>query len=95
MVQQLRTDEPRYVCIIPVDSFTGNQDEEFVSFGVSVDDAKSKAEYSLAENYGCDSDEIYKLMQQSRTEPLSQWCSQPRSLLGSAEVEEESPHSFR
>lgn len=89
MVQQLRTDEPQYVCVIPVDSVTGNQDEELVTFGVSVDDAKSKAEQLLAENYRCNDHQIHKLIQKARIEPLSQWCSQPRSLLASAEVEED------
>lgn len=81
MVQQLRQDEPQYVCVIPVDSVTGNQDEEIVCFGVSADDAKSKAEQLLAEDYGCNDSEIHGLMQQAKIEPLSQWCS-PRAPQG-------------
>jgi len=75
MVQQLRQDEPQYVCVIPICSITGNQDEENMTFGVSIDDAKNKAEQLLAENYGCNDDAVRKLIQQARIEPLSHWCS--------------------
>jgi len=34
MVQQLRPGEPLYSCVVPIDSFTANQDEEIVTFGV-------------------------------------------------------------
>jgi len=49
-----------------------------VTFGVSSNEAKNKAE-PLAENYGCN-DEIRKLIQQARIEPLSHWCSQHKAL---------------
>jgi hypothetical protein len=75
MVQQLRPEEPLYSCVVPIDSFTANQDEEIVTFGVSSNEAKNKAEQLLAENYGCNDDEIRKLIQQARIEPLSHWCS--------------------
>lgn len=75
MVQELRPDEPQYVCVIAVDSVTENQDEELVTFGLSADDAKSKAEQLLAKNYGCSGDEIHQLIQQAKIEPLAQWCS--------------------
>ncbi len=75
MVQQFRQDEPQYICVIPVDSVTRNQDEEIVTFGISADDAKTKAEQLLAENYGCSNSEIHRLIQQARIEPVSQWCS--------------------
>jgi len=40
MVQEIRQNEPQYICIIPVDKITGNQDEEIMSFGISADEAK-------------------------------------------------------
>jgi hypothetical protein len=77
MVQQPRQEDrpPLYSCVIAIDSVTGRQDEEIISFGVSVDDAKNKAQQLLAENYGCDESQILKLIQQARIEPLSPWCS--------------------
>lgn len=75
MVQQLRPGEPQYTCVIPVDSVTGNQDEEIVTFGVSTDDAKNQAEQLLVEKYGCNDSEVRQLAQQARIEPLSPWCS--------------------
>jgi hypothetical protein len=75
MVQQLRQDEPQYICVIPVDSVTGNQDEEIVTFGISADDAKNQAQKLLADNYGCNDSDIHLLIQQARIEALSQWCS--------------------
>ncbi len=75
MVQQLRQDEPQYICVIPIDSLTGHQDEEIMTFGVSADDAKNKAEQLLGENYGCNDFQKSQLMQQARIETLSPWCS--------------------
>ena len=76
MVQQPRQDEPQqYVCVIPVDTITGNEDEEIVAFGVSLDEAKNQAQKLLADNYGCNNSEIHLLRQQARIELLSQWCS--------------------
>jgi len=75
MVQQLRPEEPQYSCVIPVDSVTGNQDEEIVTFGVSASDAKNKAKQLLADNYRCNGSVIRQLLQQARIEPLSHWCS--------------------
>ncbi|MBV9385123.1 MAG: hypothetical protein JOZ78_01710 [Chroococcidiopsidaceae cyanobacterium CP_BM_ER_R8_30] len=75
MVQSVRQEEPQYVCVVPVETVTGHQDEEIMTFGVSVDEAISKAEQLLTETYGCNRDAIYKLMKQAQVEPLSQWCS--------------------
>lgn len=72
-MQQLR--EPQYICVIPVDGITGNLDEEIITFGVSGDEAKNKAEQLLADKYGCNEAEVFQLIQQARVEPLSQWCS--------------------
>ena len=75
MVQSVRPEESQYVCVVPVETVTERQDEEIVTFGVSVDEAISKAEQLLTEKYGCNGDAIHKLMKQARVEPLSQWCS--------------------
>jgi len=72
-MQQLR--EPQYICVIPVDSVTGNLDEEIMTFGVSADEAKNKAEQLLTNKYGCNEAEVFQLIQQARIERLSQWCS--------------------
>lgn len=75
MVQQPRREEPLYSCVIPVDSVTGHQDEEVVTFGVSAEDAKSQAEQLLASDYGCSDQEIRQLLGQARVDPISPWCS--------------------
>jgi hypothetical protein len=75
MVQQVRQEEPRYSCVITIESVTGNQDEEIVTFGISADDAKNQAALLLADNYGCNESEILQLIQQARIEPLAHWCS--------------------
>ena len=75
MVQQLRQEEPLYSCVIPIDSVTGNQDEEIVTFGISAEDATNKAKQLLADNYGCNESQILKLIEQARIEPLAHWCS--------------------
>ena len=79
MVQQLRLEEPQYSCVVPIDNFTGNQDEEIMTFGVSALEVKNKAEQLLVDNYGCNEAQIRQLMQQARIEPLSQWCSSNNS----------------
>jgi alpha-D-ribose 1-methylphosphonate 5-triphosphate synthase subunit PhnL len=53
MVQQIRHGEQQYICVVPVESITGNQEEEIMTFGVSADEAKHQAEELLANNYGC------------------------------------------
>lgn len=75
MVQQLRQDEPQYSCTVPIESITGNQDEEIVAFGVSVWDTKNKAKQLLVDRYGCNDDEISQLLQLAQIEQLSNWCS--------------------
>lgn len=75
MVQQVRQSEPQYSCVIAIDSVTGHQDEEIITFGVSADEAKNKAEQLLADQYGCSDSQIQELIQQARIEPLSHWCS--------------------
>lgn len=42
MVQQIRSNQPQYICIIPIERLTGNRDEEIMTFGVSADEAKTK-----------------------------------------------------
>jgi hypothetical protein len=75
MVQQIRQGEPQYICVIPVESITGNQQEELMAFGVSADEAKHQAEELLANNYGCKSSQVVELMRSARIEPIGQWCS--------------------
>jgi hypothetical protein len=48
MVQQPRRDEPLYCCIVPVETITGNQEEELTTFGTSVDAAQCQAQQILA-----------------------------------------------
>ncbi|WP_193196089.1 hypothetical protein [Nostoc sp. MG11] len=74
MVQQIRHNEPQYICIIPVDRITGNQDEEIITFGVSANEAKNQGEQLLTSTYGCNQSQVLELMQQARIEPISQWC---------------------
>jgi hypothetical protein len=54
MVQQIRFNQPPYVCMIPIKSLTGNQEEEIMTFGVSTPEVKNKAEQLLASTYGFD-----------------------------------------
>ena len=75
MVQQIRHNEPQYICIIPVETITANQDEEIITFGVSADDAKKQGEELLASTYGCNQSQVLELMQQERIEPIAQWCA--------------------
>ncbi|ARV59239.1 hypothetical protein BZZ01_11920 [Nostocales cyanobacterium HT-58-2] len=75
MVQQIRPSEPQYICVIPVESITGNHEEEIMTFGVSADEAKHQAEQLLRNNYGCERSQVMELMQQARIEQIGQWCS--------------------
>ena len=75
MVQQIRHNEPQYICIIPVERITANQDEEIIAFGVSADEAKKQGEELLASTYGCNQSQVLELMQQARIEPIAQWCA--------------------
>ncbi|MFN6562205.1 MAG: hypothetical protein RMY28_020760 [Nostoc sp. ChiSLP01] len=75
MVREIRQNEPQYICIIPVDKITGNQDEEIMSFGASADDAKNQSEELLASTYGCNQSQVRELMQQARIETIAQWCA--------------------
>ena len=76
MVLEPRRDEPLYSCIVPVESVTGNQEEELTTFATSESNAHRQAELMLADNYGCNVDQIKKLMELARIEYLSPWCSQ-------------------
>ena len=75
MVQQIRHNEPQYICIIPVERITANQDEEIIAFGVSADEAKKQGEELLASTYGCNQSQVLELMQQAQIEPIAQWCA--------------------
>ncbi|MBL1198803.1 MAG: hypothetical protein FWK04_06890 [Nostoc sp. GBBB01] len=75
MVQEIRQNEPQYICIIPVDKITANQDEEIMSFGISADEAKNQGEKLLASTYGCNQSQVWELMQQARIETIAQWCA--------------------
>ncbi|PMB52441.1 hypothetical protein CEN39_09805 [Fischerella thermalis CCMEE 5201] len=74
MVQEIRTNEPQYVCVVAIEKVTGNQDEEIMTLGVSADDAKNQAMQLLADNYQCQEAQILELMQQAKIEPIGQWC---------------------
>ncbi len=76
MVQEARINEPIYSCIIPLESLTGNQEEELVTFGSSAQIVMAQAKQMLANNYCCNAAKIQKLLQLSRIEYLSFWCSQ-------------------
>ncbi|NJM71366.1 MAG: hypothetical protein HC862_14690 [Scytonema sp. RU_4_4] len=75
MVQQIRHDELQYICVIPVESITGNQEEEIMTFGASADEAKHQAKELLANNYKCKQSQVVELMQQAKIELIGQWCS--------------------
>ena len=78
MVQEPRRDEPLYSCIVPVESVTGNQEEELITFATSEWAAHRQAEQMLADNYSFNGEQIKKLMELARIEYLSPWCSQRR-----------------
>ncbi|MDZ7957168.1 MAG: hypothetical protein RMY34_04565 [Aulosira sp. DedQUE10] len=75
MVQQIRSNQPQYICIIPVEGITGSQEEEMMAFGVSAGEARKQAEEFLASTYGCNLSQIEELMQQARIEQITQWCT--------------------
>jgi hypothetical protein len=75
MVQEIRVNEPQYVCVVAIEKITGNQDEEIMTLGVSADDAKTQAMQLLANNYQCQEAQILELMQQAKIEPIGQWCA--------------------
>lgn len=75
MVQEVRHDEPQYSCVVPVESITGNKDEEIVTLGVSAEDATYQAEQLLTSSYKCSKTEIDTLMQQASIEAIAPWCS--------------------
>jgi hypothetical protein len=79
MVQQVRPSEPQYSCVVPIDSITGNAEEEIITFGVTAEDAKNQATQLLSSNYGCSEAQINELLLQARIEPLAQWCAKPNS----------------
>ncbi|BAZ69326.1 hypothetical protein NIES4106_40970 [Fischerella sp. NIES-4106] len=75
MVQEIRSNEPQYVCVVAIEKMTGNQDEEIMTLGVSADDAKAQAMQLLADNYQFQEAQIAELMQQAKIEPIGQWCA--------------------
>jgi hypothetical protein len=75
MVQQIRFNQPEYVCMLPIESLTGNQEEEIMTFGASADEAKNEAEKFLASTYGCNQLQVQKLMQQAKIELIAPWCT--------------------
>ncbi|MDM9379377.1 hypothetical protein QUB80_01475 [Chlorogloeopsis sp. ULAP01] len=75
MIQEIRSNEPQYICVVKVDSLTNNEDEEIMAFGVSEDDAKNQAQQLLARNYECNESQILELIQEARIEPIGQWCA--------------------
>lgn len=75
MVQQVRPSEPQYSCVVPIDSITGNADEEIIALGVTAEDAKNQATELLSSSYGCSEAQINELLLQAIVEPLAQWCA--------------------
>lgn len=80
MVQQIRQNEPQFICVVPVESITGNSDEEIMSFGISIDAAKSEAKQLLASTYRYTPIQIDELMQKARIEPIAQSCAPKRDI---------------
>lgn len=74
MVQQLRSGEPRYSCMVSIAAFTGVPEEEILTFGETEVAAKQEAETLLAKR-GCTPDQISELMQQAQLEAIGQWCA--------------------
>ena len=74
MVQEIRHNEPQYSCVIPIESITGNKDEEIFTLGVSAEDARSQAVQLLVGGYGCGAADIDRLMPQARIEAIAPWC---------------------
>lgn len=75
MVQQVRPGEPQYSCVVPIDSITGNAEEEIIAFGVTAEDAKNQATQLLSSSYGCSEAQINQLLLQAIIEPLAPWCA--------------------
>ncbi|BAY08389.1 hypothetical protein [Calothrix sp. NIES-2098] len=75
MVQEIRSNQPQYICIIPIERLTGNRDEEIMTFGVSADEAKNQAEQLLVSTYSCNQAQVEELMQQAKIELIAQWCA--------------------
>ncbi|MBD2355822.1 hypothetical protein H6G41_14540 [Tolypothrix sp. FACHB-123] len=75
MVQQIQSNQPQYVCMIPIESLTGNQEEEIMTFGGSVNEVQKKAEQLLTSTYGCNYLQIEELMQQAKIELITPWCT--------------------
>jgi ribosomal protein L23 len=75
MVQEIRSNQPQYTCIISIERLTGNQEEEIMTFGVSADEAKNQAEQLLASTYGCNQLQVEELIQQAKIQPITHWCA--------------------
>ncbi len=75
MLREIRREDPRYNCMVAVESITGNKDEEIIAFGQSAEEARSQAESILKDNYGCEKDRINELMVAAKIEIVSTWCS--------------------
>lgn len=75
MVQQPRRDSPLYSCAVPVESMTGNLDEEAIAFDSSADAAQNAAKQLLINQYGCSPDQAQALLQHARIENLAPWCA--------------------
>lgn len=75
MVQQPRREDPLYSCIVPIDSITGNSDEELTAFGISSEAAAIQARQLLAQKYKCDREQIEQLMKQATLVNLAPWCA--------------------
>ncbi|MEB3829079.1 hypothetical protein [Phormidium sp. CCY1219] len=78
MVQEVRRNEPQYSCIVPIESLTGNQNEEIMTFGVSAAAATEEAERLLSSQYGCAAEQIAQLLDRATVEPLGHWCATDR-----------------
>lgn len=75
MVQQIRSNQPQYVCMIPIESLIGNQEEEIMTFGISTHEVKRKAIQLLASTYGCNSVQVQELIQRAKIELITPWCT--------------------
>jgi hypothetical protein len=75
MIQEIRHNEPQYSCVIPIESVTGNKDEEIFTLGVSAEDAQQQARQLLLSSYRYSEAEIDILMQQARIEAIAPWCA--------------------
>lgn len=71
MVQDVRPNEPRYSCTVTVESLTGQQDGELITFGTSIEEVRQRAEDLLATTYGFTLEQIQELMQSAQVELLT------------------------